>query len=330
MAHLKFTQRIQQFAAREPNRDTVNPSYAGHRPLSVQGASSFTGRVREQQHSPRILGRDGSGVERIIAPAKDVRQIGRFRLKPPGKRTLSHLDRYVDMIRRSEDTEHAHHEPLSVNDIVFLDTETTGLGRGPETYAFLVGLAYVDSSGKIMCEQHFLKRPAAEPELLEMLSPHLARTKLIVTFNGKCFDLPLLKSRFQRYRMRMPEAYVHLDLIHHCRRVFGPYLPNCRLTTLETDLLQFSRVEDIPGAMAPMIYSDYLATKTMSENLRLIIEHIAKTYFPMLPILSEAMAHLISPLRHAWGTDALIRIGRWHTRCGDRKLGQQCLRAAKA
>src|SRR5579884_3046463 len=86
---------------------------------------------------------------------------------------------------------------------VFLDTETTGLGMGTGTYVFLVGVGYLDG-GDFVVTQYFLDGPGDERPFLDELSEFLARFPVVVTFNGKAFDLPLLESRYRLHRRAGP------------------------------------------------------------------------------------------------------------------------------
>lgn len=141
---------------------------------------------------------------------------------------------------------------------LFLDTETTGLAGGTGTYAFLVGLAqWVD--GRFRVEQHFMRNYAEEQSLLEAVSERLTRAELLITFNGKTFDLPLLETRFRLARRQPPtEHLVHLDLLYPARQLWKTRLGTVRLTELERHMLGRAREGDIPGELIPQIYFDYL------------------------------------------------------------------------
>ena len=76
----------------------------------------------------------------------------------------------------------------------FVDTETTGLAGGAGTVAFLVGLGYV-SDDRFVVEQFFMEDYDVEGDMLSGLCRKLARFGWLVTFNGKCFDAPLIASR---------------------------------------------------------------------------------------------------------------------------------------
>jgi uncharacterized protein len=141
---------------------------------------------------------------------------------------------------------------------LFLDTETTGLAGGTGTYAFLVGLAWWDGDAFVV-EQHFMGDHSEEPSLLLAIADRLAGRRVLVTFNGKSFDWPLLKTRFQMSRMRdFPEPAAHLDLLYPARQLWRLSLGSVALTQLERHVLGFDRGPDIPSQTIPQRYFDFL------------------------------------------------------------------------
>jgi len=146
---------------------------------------------------------------------------------------------------------------------LFLDTETTGLAGGTGTYAFLVGLAWWDAGG-LQVEQLFLRDLHEEYSLLQELSTRIAERPVLVTFNGKTFDWPLLENRFTMTRsIRVPQLAAHLDLLHPSRALWKLRLGSVRLVELERYVLDATRLgwrreDDVPSAMIPQYYFDYL------------------------------------------------------------------------
>jgi uncharacterized protein YprB with RNaseH-like and TPR domain len=146
---------------------------------------------------------------------------------------------------------------------LFLDTETTGLAGGTGTYAFLVGLAWWDSAG-LQTEQLFMRDFGEEHSILQELAERLAERPVLVTFNGKTFDWPLLENRFTMTRViAKPRLAAHLDLLHPCRALWRLRLGSVRLVELERYVLDvpklgWHREEDVLSAMIPQHYFDYL------------------------------------------------------------------------
>ncbi|HUC54106.1 MAG TPA: ribonuclease H-like domain-containing protein [Candidatus Cybelea sp.] len=146
---------------------------------------------------------------------------------------------------------------------LFLDTETTGLAGGTGTYAFLIGLAWWDACG-LQVEQFFMRDFAEEHSLLQELSERLAERPVLVTFNGKSFDWPLLENRFTMTRcIAVPKLAAHLDLLHPARALWKLRLGSVRLVELERHVLDAPRLgwhreNDVSSALIPQFYFDYL------------------------------------------------------------------------
>jgi uncharacterized protein YprB with RNaseH-like and TPR domain len=147
---------------------------------------------------------------------------------------------------------------------LFLDTETTGLAGGTGTYAFLVGIAWWDAGG-LEVEQFFMRDHTEEHSVLLELSERMAERPVLVTFNGKSFDWPLLETRYRMTRaIRTPVPAAHLDLLHPARQLWRLRLPSVRLTDLERHVLSeagpldWSRRGDLDSALIPQLYFDHL------------------------------------------------------------------------
>jgi uncharacterized protein YprB with RNaseH-like and TPR domain len=154
----------------------------------------------------------------------------------------------------------------------FLDTETTGLAGGSGTCAFLIGLGSIEDDG-FRVRQFFMRDHSEEASALDSLSLHLARFDVLVTYNGRSYDQPLLETRYTMCRARHPFGRMeHLDLLYGARRLFKLRLENCRLVNLETQILGVERHGDIPGEMIPYCYFEYLRTKR-GHRLVGVFEH---------------------------------------------------------
>jgi uncharacterized protein YprB with RNaseH-like and TPR domain len=156
---------------------------------------------------------------------------------------------------------------------LFFDTETTGLG-GSGSIAFLLGMAWFDADRRLNVEQLLLRSPADEPAMLSAWTERLASAELLVSYNGKAFDWPLLKSRFVMNRRQIPQNLPHLDLLHVGRRLHRARLGACRLKTLESEVLGFERGVDVEGGDVPARYAHFLRTGD-EEALREVVEHNA-------------------------------------------------------
>jgi uncharacterized protein len=141
---------------------------------------------------------------------------------------------------------------------LFLDTETTGLAGGSGTYAFLVGIAWWEGGG-LEIEQLFMREYSEERSLLLALRERIAERPVLVTFNGKSFDWPLLETRYRMSRkISVPALAAHLDLLHPARNLWRLRLGSVRLSELERHVLGRERGTDVLSGMIPQIYFDYL------------------------------------------------------------------------
>jgi len=160
---------------------------------------------------------------------------------------------------------------------LFLDTETTGLAGGTGTYAFLIGLAWWDA-GALQVEQFFMRDFGDEHAILHEVASHLAERPVLVTFNGKSFDWPLLENRFTMTRsIPVPRLAAHLDLLHPARALWKFRLGSVRLVELERHVLDTARLgwhreEDVLAALIPQHYFDYLRGGP-AEPLAAVVRH---------------------------------------------------------
>lgn len=171
----------------------------------------------------------------------------------------------------------------------FLDTETTGLAGGTGTCAFLVGVGRITADG-FRVRQFFMRDYAEEASLLAALAQHLEPFRVLITYNGRTFDQPLLETRYRLNRTRPPFARLahHVDLLYGARRLWKLRYESCRLVDLETQVLGYEREGDVPGSMIPHLYFEYLRTRH-AGRLRPVFEHNA------LDILSLACLTGIVP-----------------------------------
>jgi uncharacterized protein len=160
---------------------------------------------------------------------------------------------------------------------LFLDTETTGLAGGTGTYAFLIGLAWWDA-GALQVEQFFMRDFGEEHAILHEVASRIAERPVLVTFNGKAFDWPLLENRFTMTRsIGVPRLAAHLDLLHPARALWKMRLGSVRLVELERHVLDAARLgwhrqDDVLAALIPQHYFDYLRGGP-AEPLAAVVRH---------------------------------------------------------
>lgn len=185
------------------------------------------------------------------------------------------------------------HPSIRTEDILFLDTETTGLAGGTGTQAFLVGVGYFDDDNLVL-RQFFMRSPADEPALLEQLQIVLDRAHLLVTFNGKSFDWPLLDTRFLLHGYRLEFGFDHLDLLHPARRIWKHRLESCSLTSLEQGVFGLWRNGDVPGYLIPQLYFNYLRDGD-ARRLEPVFAHNREDIVTLARLLEVLLAAEMAP-----------------------------------
>jgi uncharacterized protein YprB with RNaseH-like and TPR domain len=209
--------------------------------------------------------------------------------------------------------------------LLYLDTETTGLAGGTGTYAFLVGVGFFDADG-FEVRQFFMRDLDEEPALLAALDALLRDFDGLVTYNGTGFDLPLLETRFVLARRRWRDDQLHLDLLRAARRLWSARLADCRLGTVEQHVLRFTREDDVPGAMIPAVYFDYLRRKRPGDLPR-VFEHNRHDILSLAALtgwVAAALARAPEPDLHP---EELVGLGRlWEATDLERALA--CYRMA--
>ncbi len=142
--------------------------------------------------------------------------------------------------------------------LLFLDTETSGLAGGSGTVVFMLGMARIEG-GSLCVRQYLLTAFSGEAALYQHAREWVGVDATLVSFNGKCFDVPLLSARSRLAGETDPFTRLpHLDLLHPTRRAFGTRWPDCRLSTSESRLLGFTRTDDLPGSEAPQVWLDLI------------------------------------------------------------------------
>lgn len=183
---------------------------------------------------------------------------------------------------------------LAPHELLFIDTETTGLAGGTGTLPFLVGVAQFTVSG-IRVRQYLLTGFSGEAAMLEQLSTLLPAAAPLVSFNGKSFDVPLLSTRLRLSRMAdVMIARPHVDLVHITRRAYGSAWPDCRLVTAEQRLLDFVREGDISGAEMPQVWFDFVRFNH-TKKLQAVLQHNFWDVLTMVALLPRLAAALTAP-----------------------------------
>ena len=187
------------------------------------------------------------------------------------------------------DATFARMEPVQHERLLHFDTETTGLAGGTGTRAFMIGAAdWVDERFRI--RQLTITTMSAEAAMLRTFAEWLNESTVLVSYNGKCYDAPLLATRYRLARLPNPLAGLgHLDLLHPVRRHWKHQWPNCRLATAERQLLGVVREDDLPGSEAPAAWLTYLRGGS-ARNLRRVAAHNAQDLKSLAGVLLRMAA----------------------------------------
>ena len=168
---------------------------------------------------------------------------------------------------------------------------------GTGTYPFLVGIAWWDAGG-LQIEQFFMRELSEEHALLVTLAERMAARPVLVTFNGKSFDWPLLETRYRMTRSIKPSApHAHLDFLHPARNLWRIRLGSVRLAELEKHVLGWHRGADLISEMIPQFYFDYLRGGA-PEPLVQVFLHNQMDLRGLAGLASRIIALLADPESH--------------------------------
>jgi len=169
----------------------------------------------------------------------------------------------------------------------WIDTETTGLAGGAGTCAFLIGVARLQQTS-VLVRQFFMHDFFQERAMLTGLVEWLEDVTGLMTYNGITFDLPLLHNRCILNRVSLDwNRFLHLDLLHTSRRLWRPFVPDGRLSSMEQVVLGFRRTSDVPGERIPSLYFDSLQTRDLTP-LKAVFQHNALDLISLLRLLVRA------------------------------------------
>lgn len=214
--------------------------------------------------------------------------------------------------------------------LLFLDTETAGLGHGAGNVPFMVGVGFYQGN-QYHIEQMLIRHPGEESAMLAYLEQKLAAHPVLISYNGKSFDWPIVKNRYIMNRMELAvEPAGHIDFLHPSRSLWKHTLPSCRLGKVEEERLGVRREEDVPGSLAPTLYFQYLAQRDPSVLEGVFVHN-------ELDVLSLAglAVHFACLLNgsydwsHArlFGLEECFRLGLWFDKIGRSDMADTVMNA---
>ncbi len=206
-------------------------------------------------------------------------------------------------------------------ELFFFDTETTGLGGGVGNTIFLLGHASV-TENEVVVKQHILPRPGSEVPLYHSFLTNIDYTKM-VTYNGKSFDWPAVKTRHTLIREHVPKlpSFGHFDLYHAARRLWKHRLERIKLSIVEKEILGFERKDDIPGFLAPMIYFDYIERKN-PEGMIGILKHNELDILSLITLYTHLTYQLLG-IDGKQTAQETFEVGRWYSYIGESEAAEK-------
>jgi len=175
----------------------------------------------------------------------------------------------------------------------------TGLGSTP---LFLIGTLALEDS-LLVARQYLARDYAEERAVIALFAESLRDRRLLVTFNGKSFDLPYVRVRSSYHRAPALPELPHFDVLLEARRIWRSRVPNCRLKTLEELICGRLRDGDIDGADIPEAYHRFVRSGDAAE-LSLIVRHnrldlltMAELLLRMPPVVHGPDPHDDKPYR---------------------------------
>lgn len=183
---------------------------------------------------------------------------------------------------------------------------------------------------QFIVRQYILRDFSEEPAQLSAFVDDLLQTSCMLTYNGKTFDIPLLRTRFRINRMEIPfENYSHLDFVHSCRRIYRRHFDSFNLSLLEKKVLGFERADDVPGHLIPRMYFDYLQNRD-DELLLPILNHNRNDIVSLYLLVQETWRRIDLALSEACDDDPLLlSLGNIFYKAGEYDRAKNLLSAIK-
>jgi uncharacterized protein YprB with RNaseH-like and TPR domain len=235
---------------------------------------------------------------------------------------------FIEAIRIWNESKTNH--PLSASgfspeELFFFDTETTGLGGGVGNTIFLLGYASVKGE-KLVLRQHILPNPGAEVPLYQSFLEKV-NYRTLVTYNGKSFDWPQVKTRHTLVRDHVPNLpdFGHFDLYHAARRLWKHKLDRLKLAVVEKEILGIERVDDVPGFLAPMIYFDFIESK-QPDGMIGILKHNEVDILSLITLYTHLTFQLCGKDESQTRKES-FEVGRWYASLGEQNEAKKVMNA---
>lgn len=223
--------------------------------------------------------------------------------------------------------------PLSIKgfspaDLFFFDTETTGLGGGVGNTIFLLGHArFMDDH--VLLKQHLLPKPGSEVPLYSSFLNEVDYTTL-VTYNGKAFDWPQVKTRHTLVRDHVPKlpSFGHFDLFHAARRLWKHKLDRLKLAIVEKEVLDLERKDDVPGFLAPILYFDFVERQD-PDGIMGVLTHNEIDILSLITLYTHITFQLLG-VDETQSARERFEIGRWFSYIGEHRASVEIFKEVAA
>jgi uncharacterized protein len=328
--------------------DRLRALVKGTGPAST-GAGAGTARARELTYEP--LGDDGlplttgatatfSGAKEMAGPLGPTLVVERCYAPGEWHGSLQMRDACVspDDVALIARNPSAADEPRAR--VVYLDLETTGLSGGAGTVAFLVGCALSREDGSFEIRQFVLPSFAGERALIGAVTAWAEEeAAILVTYNGRTFDVPVMETRWAFHRLRSPwDELPHLDMLPMARRLWSKKHgreadlqryeapaedSGCRLVHLERTLFEVERVGDVPGYEIPRRYFDFVRRGDWSV-LEPVLHHNRLDLLSLAGVTARAARLLREGAAACPRAEESALLGRELHRRGDSPAAEAC------
>jgi uncharacterized protein YprB with RNaseH-like and TPR domain len=315
-----LTDRLREIVKQPVGRDSASPRELTLEPTLEMRSGLFSAAERAEK-SPDLVARFGGAFlneEQHVVVIDYVYES-----------TRSHGRWPIDMARPRKDAPLDWFDPAACAGAdwslkpVFFDTETTGLSGGAGTLAFLTGCGWFEPEG-FRVRQWLLLSQAGEPAMLAALGRVVDDTTLLVSYNGRSFDVPLMNMRWAFHRQQNPfDDVPHFDMLPTARRLWrqreGAFDENgdsgCSLSTLERDVLGFHRDGDVPGFVIPSRYFHFLRTGDASA-LTGVLDHHRHDIVSLAVLMSHALRIAEHGPDMCRDDHELVALGKLYERAG--------------
>ena len=184
--------------------------------------------------------------------------------------------------------------------LAVFDIETLGLNPSSNEVV-LAGIMTIEPDGNAVQTQYFTEDLAEEALLLEILREELNKFDIILTYNGRHFDVPFITKRGQTLcspDYRITPYNLDLYLIINGHADFKQYLPNLRQCSVEEYMgVALSRDDEISGKESIQLYYDYLECQDDDEKQALETKILLHNHddlvqlYRILPVIQQTNMH---------------------------------------